>query len=60
MPIVRKIIAFGNSSKGVTLPKSWLDFLEEKHGKVEAVTMEVDGQIIIKPIIREEVDYAAK
>jgi len=60
LPIVRKIIAFGNSSKGVTLPKSWLDFLEEKHGKVEAVTMEVDGQIIIKPIIREEVDYAAK
>jgi len=39
------------------LPKSWISLLEEKHGKVNAVTMEVNGQIIIKPILEEkEVD----
>ena len=35
------------------LPKTWVSLLEEKHGKVEAVTMEVDGQLIIKPILNE-------
>ena len=60
MPIVRKIIDVGKTSKGIILPKSWLDLLEKKHGKVEAVTMEVDGQLIIKPILKEELNYAAK
>ena len=53
MPLVRRIIEVGKTSKGVILPKSWLDFLEERHGKVEAVTMEVDGQLVIKPIFKE-------
>jgi len=44
----------------VILPKSWLDLLEKKYGKVEAVTMKVDGQLIIKPILKEKVDNAAK
>jgi antitoxin component of MazEF toxin-antitoxin module len=57
MPLVRKIIGIGKTSKGVILPKSWLDFLEEKHGKVEAVTMEVDGQLIIKPILKEDSNH---
>ena len=58
MPLVRKIIEVGKTSKGLILPKSWLDLLEKKHGKVEAVTMEVDGQLVIKPILKEEVDAA--
>jgi len=53
MPLVRKIIEIGKTSKGVILPKSWLDFLEKKHGKIEAVSMEVNGQLIIKPILDE-------
>ncbi len=60
MPIMRKIIAFGNSSKGIILPKSWLDFLEKKHGRIEAVTMEINGKLIIKPILKEEHNDAAK
>jgi hypothetical protein len=51
MPLRRKIVPYGKTSKGVILPKSWLDLIEEKHGKVEAVTMEVDGKIIISPIL---------
>jgi len=54
MPLVRKIIAFGNSSKGIILPKSWLDILEEKYGNIESVSMEVDGKLIISPIIIQD------
>jgi len=59
MPIKRKICKIG-SGFAVFLPKSWVTLLEEKHGKVEAITMEVDGKLIIKPILKEETDYAAK
>lgn len=52
MPIKRKVCKIG-SGFAVFLPKSWISLLEEKHGKVEAVTMEVDGQLIIKPIFKE-------
>lgn len=54
MPIRRKICRIG-SGFAVFLPKSWVTLLEEKHGRmIRAVTMEVDGQLVIKPIIEEE------
>ena len=52
LPIKRKVCKIG-SGFAVFLPKSWIFLLEEKHGKVEAVTMEVNGQIIIKPVLKE-------
>jgi hypothetical protein len=52
MPIKRKVCKIG-SGFAVFLPKSWISLLEEEHGKVEAVAMEVDGQLIIKPIFKE-------
>ena len=52
LPIRRKVCKIGTSF-AVFLPKSWVSLLEEKHGKVEAVTMEVDGQLVIKPILKE-------
>lgn len=52
MPIKRKVCKIG-SGFAVFLPKSWVSLLEEKHGKVTAVTMEVNGQLIIKPILEE-------
>ena len=54
MPIKRKVCRIG-SGFAVFLPKSWISLLEEKHGRVEAVTMEVDGRIIISPILGDEV-----
>jgi len=54
MPITRKVMTIGGS-KGITLPKSWLDFLEKKHGKqIKEVAIEVDNKLIIEPIIPEE------
>ena len=52
MPIKRKVCKIG-SSFAVFLPKSWLTLLEEKQGKVKAVTMDVSEQLIIRPIFTE-------
>ncbi|MGD0646259.1 MAG: hypothetical protein ABSA75_15310 [Candidatus Bathyarchaeia archaeon] len=50
MPIKRKVCKIG-SSFAVFLPKSWISLLEEKHGKIRAVTIEVDANLIISPIL---------
>jgi antitoxin component of MazEF toxin-antitoxin module len=50
MPIRRKICKIG-TGLAVFLPKSWVDLLEEKHGPIEAVTMEVDNVLTIAPIL---------
>jgi antitoxin component of MazEF toxin-antitoxin module len=52
MPIKRKVCKIG-SSFAVFLPKSWIDLLEAKHGKIRAVEMEVDQSITIIPIVEE-------
>jgi antitoxin component of MazEF toxin-antitoxin module len=53
IPIKRKICKIG-TGLAVFLPKSWVDLLEEKHGHIEAVTMEVDNVITIAPILKED------
>jgi antitoxin component of MazEF toxin-antitoxin module len=52
MPIRRKICKIG-TGLAVFLPKSWVQLLEEKHGPVEAVTIEVDSILTITPILKE-------
>jgi hypothetical protein len=52
MPIKRKVCKIG-SGFAVFLPKSRISLLEKEHGKVESVAMEVNGQLIIKPIFKE-------
>lgn len=55
MPIIRKIIDFGKTSKGITLPKSWLEYYEKEAGKqIESVAMEVNKVLTIKPIFAKE------
>jgi antitoxin component of MazEF toxin-antitoxin module len=52
MPLVRKIVKIG-SSRGITLPEDWLRWLEIKFGeKPEAVLIEVDEELRIKPIVK--------
>ncbi len=58
MPIKRKVCKIG-SGYAVFLPKSWISLLEEKHGKVEAVTMEVNHKLIIEPILSEKISAMA-
>lgn len=54
MPLIRKIIDVGKSSKGVILPRTWLRLIEARHGRVAAVTMEVNGKLTIRPILKKE------
>jgi len=53
MALIKRIISVGKTSKGVILPKSWLDFLESKHGKIDSVSMELNGKLVIRPILKE-------
>lgn len=51
MPLIRKVIQVGKTSRGVILPKSWLKYYEKKAGKrIENVAIEVNKVLIIKPI----------
>ena len=52
-PLVKKIIDVGKTSKGVIIPHAWLDFLEDKHGSIDAVSMEVSDKLVIRPILKE-------
>jgi antitoxin component of MazEF toxin-antitoxin module len=52
MPLKRKICRIGNSF-AIFLPKSWVSLLEEKHGKIKAVAIEVDGSLKVSPILEE-------
>lgn len=55
MPIVRKIIEVGKTSRAVIIPKSWLEFYEEQEGKtIETVTMEVNRVLKIEPILSKK------
>ncbi len=54
MPIIRKILDVGGS-KGITLPKTWLEFFEREAGhKIDFVTLEVDRVVTIAPYIPKE------
>jgi len=60
MPIIRKVVKVGDS-KGVTIPKSWLDYIEkENEVEVREVAIEVDKVLIIKPILPKKEARAAK
>lgn len=59
MPLRRKVFQTGGS-KAITLPKSWLELHEEKIGKeIDEVLIEVDGELVVKPMITEATDKHA-
>lgn len=51
MPIIRKILNVGDS-RAITIPKTWLDYIEKEHGiKIKEVAIEVDRVLTIQPIL---------
>lgn len=51
MPIVRKVIDVGKTSRAVIIPKSWLEYYEKEQGKpIEAVAIEVNRVLQISPL----------
>ncbi len=52
MPIIRKIIDFGITSRGIIIPKSWLQFYEKENDcQITEVTMEVNKILKVSPIL---------
>lgn len=50
MPIIRKIVPIGGS-RAITLPSSWLDWIEREIGKRPTeVTIEISDALKILPI----------
>jgi len=50
MPIIRKVVKVGDS-RGMTIPKSWLEFLEKENGQeILEVAIEVDKVLTVSPI----------
>lgn len=58
MPIIRKIIDVGKTSKAVIIPKSWLKFYEKELGKeITKVTIEVNKVLRVSPLLpKKEVE----
>lgn len=55
MPIIRKIIDAGKTSKAVIIPKSWLQYFERQTGKpIEHVAIEVNRVLKITPILEKK------
>jgi len=51
MPIIRKVTTVG-ASRGITLPKSWLEWIERETGQqVREVAIEIDKVLTITPIL---------
>lgn len=49
MEIIKKLVQLGDS-KGVIIPKIWLDSVERVMGKnLTEIVMVIDGNIVIKP-----------
>jgi len=56
LPLVKKLIDVGKTSKGVIIPKGWLQHIEESEGhNVTRVTIEVDKTLIIAPFFKKGV-----
>lgn len=54
MPIIRKVVTVGDS-RGITIPKSWLDFYERETGeKIREVTIEVNKVLTVGPIFTKK------
>ena len=54
LPLIRKLISVGKTSKAVILPKSWLKCCEEKAGhQIKSLAIEVNEVLTIKPVFTE-------
>jgi len=55
MPLIRKIIDAGKTSKAVIIPKSWLEYYEKQEGQsIESVAIEVNRILKISPILQRD------
>ncbi|MFA6660438.1 MAG: hypothetical protein WCS62_02385 [Bacilli bacterium] len=55
LPIIRKLTTVG-ASRGISLPKSWIENAEAEAGKkIVAIALEVGRVITVSPVFEKEV-----
>jgi hypothetical protein len=51
MPVIRKVTTVG-AAKGISLPKSWLEWIERETGQpLNEVLLEIDRTIKVIPLV---------
>ncbi|MBA7683086.1 hypothetical protein ES703_91442 [subsurface metagenome] len=48
MPLIKKLIKLGKSSRAVVIPAEWLEYYEKQGVSIESILMELNGEIIIR------------
>jgi len=48
MPLIKRLIRLGKSSRAVVIPSEWLDYYRQKGLSIELILMEINGEITIR------------
>ena len=48
MPLIKKLIKLGKSSRAVVIPSEWLEYYRKQGLSIEAILMEINGEITIR------------
>ena len=48
MPLIKKLIKLGKSSRAVVIPAEWLEYYRKQGLSIEAILMEINGEIKIR------------
>ncbi len=48
MPLIKKLIRLGKSSRAVVIPAEWLGYYEKQGLSIESILMELNGEITMR------------
>lgn len=48
MPLIKKLIKLGKSSRAVVIPSEWLEYYRKQGLSIDAILMEIDGEITMR------------
>jgi len=48
MPLIKRLIKLGKSSRAVVIPSQWLEYYRKQGLRIEVILMEVNGEIKIR------------
>lgn len=48
MPLIKKLIKIGKSSRAVIIPSEWLDYYEKQGLSIDEVLMELNGEVTVR------------
>lgn len=48
MPLIKKLIRLGKSSRAVVIPADWLEYYRKQGLSIDAIFMEIDGEITMR------------